>query len=72
MTRRTALGFVTLILGFIHGKHVSAQGNYLRLALDTVDGVIVTYRGQQVVVNPQELLDALSAESPRSFQQFRK
>lgn len=60
MTRRDAVGMVAALAAFIYGRPtVTAQGRVLNLILDGTDGVLVSYRGQHVVVRPQEIIEAL-------------
>lgn len=65
MNRRTALAYVGTIAGYLYGKPVRAeQGQAMQLVLDSVDVIVVQYRGRRVMVNPHEILDALGAPPP--------
>lgn len=69
MTRRDAVALVGLIAGYLYGKPVgAAQGQAMSLVLDSVDVIVVQYRGRRVMVNPHELLDALGAAPPMPMQ----
>lgn len=70
MTRRQAVALVGTIAGYLYGKPVRAeQGQAMQLVLDSVEVVIVQYRGRRVSVNPHELLDALGAAPPMPMMQ---
>ena len=62
MTRRAAVTALAGICGYLYGTPVgAAQGpRGMALALDGVEGIVITYRGQRVVVTPQDIVDALA------------
>lgn len=66
MNRRTALAYVATMAGYLYGKPIRAeQGQAMQLLLDSVDVIVVQYRGRRVMVNPHEILDALGAPPPQ-------
>ena len=75
MTRRRAVALVGALTGYLFGKPVvpSAQvakaqqaSRGLALILDGVDGIIVQYQGERIVVTPAELMETLRQDvSPR-------
>ena len=61
MTRRSALVAALALVGTLKGTSVaSAQVSGLTLALDSTDVFVFTRRGRRVVVNVDEMLDALA------------
>lgn len=76
LSRRTALVLVGGLLGYLDGKPVAGQSRGLALPLDTVDAIVVTYRGTKVTITPQELMEALAPAqgvvvSPAAQQLYR-
>lgn len=60
MDRRAALACIGTIAGYLYGRPVgAAQGQTLSLVLDSVDVIVVQYRGRRVFVSPAELISAL-------------
>lgn len=69
MTRRGALAIVGGIAGYLYGKPVAAtQGQALNLILDSVEAIVIQYRGRRVVVSPHEILNALEPAAPFPMQ----
>lgn len=68
LSRRRALTIVGTAFVYLHGKEVRAdnQARGLTLALDSVDALVVQYRGQRVVVTPQEIVEALTGTAAAS------
>lgn len=72
LSRRRALQVVGALVGYLHGKPVAAiEGSApqmaprgLALILDGLDGIVLQYRGQRVVIQPVELMAALAPDGP--------
>lgn len=69
MTRRDALKVVGVSVAYLHGVPVTASqvasqqsSRGLSLVLDGLDGIILQYRGQRVVIQPAEIMAALAPD----------
>lgn len=73
LSRRQAIVAVVAGAGYLNGTVVpTAQGQpAMFLNFDGVAVVVVRYAGRQVTLNPHEILDALGAPPPPSYQQKR-
>ena len=70
MNRREAVALLGTIAGYLYGQPARAeQGQAMQLVLDSVDVIVVQYRGRRVMVNPHEVLDALGAAPPMPMMQ---
>lgn len=64
-SRRTMVRLLTTAAAFVFGRPILAardapqQGRGIHLVLDETGPIIIQYRGQRVVLMPQEIMDAL-------------
>lgn len=80
MTRRDALRLVGATIGYLHGhevlegsSQVASSDKALRglaLVLDGIDGIILQYRGERVIIRPVELMAAFTGMSPQQYLQI--
>lgn len=72
LSRRQAVAAVGALMGYLHGKSVQSEqvaraqqpSRGLSFILDGIDGIIVQYDGEKVVVTPSEIMSALRPERP--------
>lgn len=72
MNRREALVTVAAIAATLRGEPVAgSQGPALIVPFDGLEAIVLRYRGQQIVINPGEIMAALSPQQQYP-QQFRR
>ena len=68
MTRRAALVAAAAVFVYLKGTPVaSAQASGLTLALDSVDVIVFNRRGRRIVVNIDEMLEAIAPTASPMF-----
>lgn len=66
MTRREAIVAVAGVMGVMHGSPfvdpLHAGQRALTLPLDGIEGIVVQYRGQRVLLSPEDIMRALAGK----------